>query len=361
MRLHTYGLKGCYSISSNVYDVPDWNDLHTLELCKQQIYKIVPSLHGIEILYEMGPVLAAGTYGTVYHAKRTRSAKSHNIVIKQHETTSLHEAILHAIVHKTFTNLGLGFVIPELYEVTSKSEHSPILCMAMEWVPGSTLLDYFHVYLTRITNAATHATLPDSLQKARAKNDALLLDILVQVAIYLTILQKKLQFHHRDLKVNNVLIRHTSSRSRSVLRRLDHPLLTKPWECHHDVVVIDFGFSCMMGSDPFEAGTFFKAYPSSINHGRDLALLIYSIHACFPLDQYISPNFYSFLQSCMMIPMGATIVQLLHGIQMDGTPCLPGSIIPFDEGIYHFLQKDSIDLSNCDPSTFLKNVNTILY
>jgi len=359
--LNAYGLEGCYVISSNVYDIPDWNDLHALELYKQQTYKIVPPLHGIEILYEFGPILARGTYGTVYHAKRTRSAKSHNIVIKQHETTSLHEAILHAIVHNTFTNLGLGFAIPELYEVTSKSEHAPVLCMAMEWVPGSTLLDYFHIYFTKITNAATQTILPDSLQKARAKNDALLLDVLVQVAIYLTILQKKLQFHHRDLKVNNILIRHTSARSRSILRRLDHPLLTKPWECHHDVVVIDFGFSCMMGSDPFEAGTFFKAYPSTINHGRDLALLIYSIHAFFPLDQYISPKFYTFLDSCMKIPMGTTTVQLFNGIQTDGTPCVSELSVPFDEGIYHFLQKDSIDLSSCDPSTFLKNVNTILY
>jgi hypothetical protein len=63
----------------------------------------------------------------------------------------------------------------------------------------------------------------------------------------------------------------------------------------------------------------------------------------------------------MKIPMGTTIVQLFNGIQTDGTPCPPGSTIPFDEGIYHFLQKDSIDLSSCDPSAFLKDVNTILY
>jgi hypothetical protein len=63
----------------------------------------------------------------------------------------------------------------------------------------------------------------------------------------------------------------------------------------------------------------------------------------------------------MKIPMGATTVQLLHGIQTDGTPCPPESTVPFNEGIYHFLQKDFIDLSSCDPSAFLKNVNTILY
>jgi len=356
--LDSYGLNGCYYNSPNVHDVPEWNQLYRLEHYKEQMYTIAPLLHGINIQYEIGSILAIGTYGKVFHAKRARQGKERNIVIKEQETTAPHEAILHAIVHKTFTEIGLGCVIPELYEVTSRTPHS--IYMAMEWVQGSTLLHYFHIYLTPIRNAAITPTLPESLEVARIKNDTLLLDILVQVAIYLTILQKKLQFNHRDLKINNVLIRHTSARSRSIIRKLDHPLLSKPWDCRHDVVVIDFGFSCMMGDLPFEAGTFFKSYPSSINSGRDLALFIYSIHAFFPLDQYLSPSLWTFLQSCMAIPMGTTIVQLLNGIKTDGTPCLPGSKISFNEGIYHFLQNEELDLSSCDPFIFLKNVNYIL-
>jgi len=361
--LDKYGLDGCYYITSNVYDVPKWNHLHTLIPLKKQIYAIAPLLHGIDIQYEMGSILAVGTYGKVFHAKRARQGGERNIVIKEHETTTpssytLHEAILHAIVHKTFTDIGLGCVIPELYEVTTRSSNS--VCMAMEWVQGSTLLQYFHIYLTPIRNAATTSILPDSLERARAKNDTLLLDVVVQVAIYLTILQKKLQFNHRDLKINNVLIRHTSARSRSILRLLDHPLLSKPWECRYDVVVIDFGFSCMMGDSSFEAGTFFKSYPPSINAGRDLALFLYSIHAFFPFDHYLSPPLWAFFQSCMLIPTESTSVQLLNGIQTDGTPCAPGSKIPFDEGIYHFLQKKEVDLTSCDPFVFLKNVNLIL-
>jgi serine/threonine protein kinase len=358
--LDAYGLDGCYYISSNVYSVPTWNNLYKLEPYKNKnIYTIVPPLHNLSTVYEIGSILATGTYGKVYHAKRFVEKEARSIVIKENETTStssytLHEAILHAIVHKTFTKIGLGCVIPELYEVTTRKDKS--LCMAMEWVPGSTLLDYFYIYLTRITNASTLSILPESLEIARRKNDTLLLDILVQVAIYLTILQKKLQFNHRDLKVNNILIRHTSARSRTILRRLDHPLLSKPWECRYDVVVIDFGFSCMVGSSPFEAGNFFKLYPPSMKSGQDLALLIYSIHAFFPLNQYISPSLYSFLHSCTMIGS----ISLLNGIQTDGMPCAAGSKIPFDEGIYHFLQKDSSDLNNCDPSTFLKNLDTIL-
>jgi len=361
--LDQYGLDGCYYITSNVYNVPKWDQLHSLYPVKERVYAIAPLLHGMNTQYEIGSILAVGTYGKVFHAKRARQGGERNIVIKEHETTTpssytLHEAILHAIVHKTFTDIGLGCVIPELYEVTTRTPHS--LCMAMEWVQGSTLLHYFHIYLTPIRNASTTPTLPESLEQARAKNDALVLDILVQVAIYLTILQKKLQFNHRDLKINNVLIRHTSARSRSIIRKLDHPLLLKPWECRHDVVVIDFGFSCMMGDKTFEAGTFFKSYPPSINSGRDLALFIYSIHAFFPLNQYLSPSLWTFLQSCMLIPTESTAVQLLNGIQTDGTPCSPGSTIPFDEGIYHFLQKKEVDLTSCDPFVFLKNVNHIV-
>jgi len=361
--LDEYGLDGCYSITSNVYSVPEWDCLHTLVQIRSSQYMISPPIQTSETMYEIGSILATGTYGKVYHAKRSCSEETRNIVIKEHETDSptsytLHEAILHAIVHKTFTDIGLGCVIPALYEVTTRNDSA--VCMAMEWVPGSTLLHYFHIYLTRISNSVITPSLPDSLEHARSKNDSLLLDILVQVAIYLTILQKKLQFMHRDLKINNVLLRHTSARSRSVLRRLDHPLLDKPWECRHDVVVIDFGFSCMKGQSTFEAGFFFKSYPPSVNHGRDLALFLYSIHAFFPLNHYVSPTLWAFLQSCMLVHVDGTPISLFQGIQTNGTPCVPGSSVPFDKGIYHFLQKDSIDLSACDPSVFLKNVNNIL-
>ena len=356
--LDTYGLIGCYYITSNVYNVPLWKYLHTLMPLNEQTYTIIPPLHGLSTIYQMGSVLAVGTYGKVIHAKRARNAEERHIVIKENETDttsySLHEAILHAIVHKTFTEIGLGYVIPELYEVTAHTTGS--MCMAMEWVPGSTLLHYFHIYLTRIKHAATTRILPESLEIARKKNDTLILDVLVQIAIYLTILQKKLQFNHRDLKVNNVLIRHTSSRSRSILRRLDHPLLKKPWDCRNDVVVIDFGFSSIHGDSSFEAGLFYKSYPSSMKPGRDLALLIYSIHAFFPLDQYLSPICWRFLQSCMTTDS----ICILNGIQTDGTPCVSGSPIIFDEGIYHFLQKESVDVVGCNPYTFLKDVNNIL-
>jgi hypothetical protein len=62
----------------------------------------------------------------------------------------------------------------------------------------------------------------------------------------------------------------------------------------------------------------------------------------------------------MMILMGSTTVQLLNGIRTNGTPCLPGSTIPFDEGLYHFLQKKEVNLTSCDPFVFLKNVNHIM-
>ena len=114
----------------------------------------------------------------------------------------------------------------------------------------------------------------------------------------------------------------------------------------------------MKGTPLFEAGTFFKS--PTTHQGRDLAMLIYSIHAFFPLDQYVSPLLWSFLERSTTGHMGSTPVSLLHGIQTDGTPCPKGSKIPFDEGIYYFLQKDSVDLPGCDPFVFLKNANDSL-
>jgi len=335
-----------------------------------------PLSNGTIPLYTFGSVLAEGTYGRIYHVKRetasnvkvlnstvetlTRSGPIRNIVIKESSDT-VHEAILHAIVHKLFKTIGLGSVIPELYEACiRKVNYTTSFLLAMEWIQGSTLLRFFHIYLTKIINASKLQTLPTSLEIARKRNDELLLDILVQTAMYLHIMQTKLKFNHRDLKLNNVLIRHTSSRSRSILRRIDHPLLSKPWDCKYDLVIIDFGFSCIAcesKKSKFEAGNFFKPDYHCMKEGRDLALLLYSIHAFFPLDQYLSPTFWTFLQSCMIANQGTKQYQLLEGVQQDGTP---GPPVQLNEGVYKFLRETSTEIPGCVPAKFLDSIKFFL-
>ena len=360
--LEEYGFDGCSIETTNgtvdIRNIPSLSTIRTLQFMDGQLSVDHPLNNGITPSYEIGSILAEGTYGRVYHARRaTRSTHARNIVIKESSSATLEEPMLHAIAHKTFADIGLGSVIPEFYEVTKQSSS---LFMAMEWIQGSTLLKFFHVYLTKITNAAKVIFLPDSLQASRTRNDTLLLDVLVQSSIYLTILQKKLRFNHRDMKLNNLLIRHTSSRSRSILRKLDHPLLPTPWNCLYDLVMIDFGFACIACDSKksmLEAGTFFKPDYDCMNAGRDLALLIYSIHAYFPLDQYVSPSLWTFLHQCMIAHKGDKHIQLLHGIQTDGTPCgTSHTPVPFDAGIYLFLRETDVEIPGCIPSVFLKGI-----
>jgi hypothetical protein len=68
--LDQYGLDGCYYITSNVYNVPEWDQLHTLYPMKEHVYAIAPLLHEMNTQYEFGSILAVGTYGKVFHAKR---------------------------------------------------------------------------------------------------------------------------------------------------------------------------------------------------------------------------------------------------------------------------------------------------
>jgi serine/threonine protein kinase len=373
--LESYGLDGWY-----VEMAPKSIEFHHTPTPSRTLYSVVkdewmvypPLSNGTIPMYTFGSVLAEGTYGRIYHVKReiatldssvetlTRSGTSRNIVIKESSAT-VHEAILHAIIHKLFKTIGLGSVIPELYEAcVRKVNNNTSFLLAMEWIQGSTLLQFFHIYLTKITNAAKVQILPTSLEVARKRNDELLIDILVQTAMYLHIMQTKLKFNHRDLKLNNVLIRHTSSRSRSILRRIDHPLLSKPWDCKYDLVIIDFGFSCVAcetKESKFEAGSFFKPDYHCMKEGRDLALLLYSIHAFFPLDQYISPSLWTFLQSCMIANQGTKQYQLLEGVQLDGTP---GPPVQLNEGVYKFLRENCTEIPSCVPATFLQSIQSIV-
>ena len=62
--LDSYGLDGCYYITSNVYNVPNWDQLHSLYPVKERVYAIAPLLHGVDTRYEMGSILAVGTSPT---------------------------------------------------------------------------------------------------------------------------------------------------------------------------------------------------------------------------------------------------------------------------------------------------------
>ena len=354
---------------------------------------------------EMGALLGEGSYGKVYKARRAlfrpdvddpshheRIVDFHPIVSKQtpvqitdHEKALpadeqeliyeeeiqaiLYEAALHALVYHTLHQHGHTSVVPALYEVLafSPNRHPTMpsdiqsIAIHMDYVGGETLFNYFTTHLTPSTDPVR-----------RQANDMRLLDILIQLCVYLDILQTDLRFNHRDLKVNNVLIRHHTRPWSRLISMVD---ATNAWLCSHDVVLIDFGFSCIACGDAdvsslVQAGSWFKPHHDCMKRGRDLALFLYCLESCFPLKDRITDTLYDILYTSMMAYKDAdpaTGIPLWNGVDGSGAPIVGGGggsgsssshKLSFDAGIYKFLRSSDVDVPGCAPSALAARLYT---
>jgi len=263
----------------------------------------------------------------------------------------LHEAFLHALVLKVFEHQGLPKQVPFLHEVVGltkrgHSANSPddfeAVWIVMELLRGQTLENYLKRHLE-----------PHEFEA----NEKILIDILVQLAHYLRILQKTLRFNHRDMKLNNLYVR--AHESRVWTKSLEIPDFGS-YKCQLDLTLLDFGFSCigceMEGTTLVSAGSWFDEGDRCFKPGRDLCTFLYALHSVFPLPYFVSPAFYSLLRQAMSAKQGQETYDLLRGVDIQGTPNTSAHplTIQFHQGIYKFLSKDNVEMTGCEPSAFLK-------
>jgi serine/threonine protein kinase len=389
--LEQHGWKGCViplSLENVEEHLPTWQHLQLLrppETYGSRIFQIpYESIVGnLYPAYQILDQLDEGTYGKIMKANRAiyrREDTTHfqrieefaEIVCKIHELKPeegeegdtkernewyaeeaqaiLHEASLHALAFHTLKSHGFPHAIPQLYEVyaisAKKTLESPVdinsIVIGMEFVEGETL----HTYFAKQFRPATSAT-------AFAHNDRLLMDTLIQLAIYLEVLQSSLRFNHRDLKINNVLRRrHIVPWSRTI----EHAALRRPWTALHDLVIIDFGFSCVACDDSrkslIQAGSWFKPQHDCLKSGRDIALFLYCLEAFYPLETRISPRFLQILQKAMTF---GDIHLLSTNLDKHGRP--NSGRIDFCDGIYKLLRREDVDVPGCAPRAILEAVD----
>ena len=259
----------------------------------------------------------------------------------------LAEAFLHALVLKVFETVGIPQRAPKLYEVVGytrkgRAANTPhdieSVWMIMEMLSGHTLERYLRVNFTHVHSA----------------NEEIIIDILIQLAHCLHILQTKLRFNHRDIKLNNLFVRYHTD---EWMRELDVEGYG-PYTCKQDITLLDFGFSCIGcpvdNTCIISAGSWFDEKDICFKKGRDLCQFLYALNAAYPLHAYVSPPFYSFISTAMIVQDGGTPVNLLYGITEDGVPNkTPGQPVKFHEGVYTFLKNEAITIPTCEPLQFL--------
>ena len=322
--------------------------------------------------WHIGELYREGTYGKIHKAFRMVVQKRndglfdvkespHEVVVKltmpptgskvlpgEDVTAHTSEALLHVLAWKAMQETATPWAIPRPYEVYgdyatveepgTKGWRSMSLCMS--YVRGRTL----HSFLQKHWN-------PDT----RKANTRIFVEVLAQVAYILYHLQRRMQLNHRDVKVNNILVR---PRLEPVLLEIGSDLFLTNYE----VTLIDFGFACVGCPPPktpmtvFQAGSWFPFGELCCKVGRDLAQLIFCIHCYFPLSDYLTPAMATAVRSWMAIPWNGGIADGLHGFTKEGRPRRTGSggHPEYNTGVYEFLRRPDVDPTACDPHTIFK-------
>ncbi len=381
------------------HQIPTWRNLIQLghpDIFEGKVCQIPkkPLFIGSEAFYpvlELGSQLDKGSYGRIVHSIRSLYllrdgivlqigsgeivCKINEIVLDEEEATDpdaehfyeeeiqavLHEAVLHALAGEVMRFRGFPTVIPAMYEVFAISQQHSIqkpsdiesILIGMEFVEGMTL----HKYL----NAEFHLAKND---KERARNDRLLMDILIQLCIYLEILQRDLRFNHRDLKTNNLLRR---TQPAGWYRSFQHPALARPWIAFHDLVLIDFGFSCVACKDDassmVQAGGWFRPEHDCLKGGRDIALFLHCLQVYFPLQKRISTRLWETLRTATCVQGVENTPSLLeYGVDENGAiewTTAPTGYFIFGDGVYKLLRRSDVDVEGCAPVRLLGTLDSL--
>jgi serine/threonine protein kinase len=389
-----YGL-GKHLIHRDLRDLsnnlPTWKDLIPIMRPSssipeyQTLGRLIEDLSGNSWLpaFRWDSLLSQGTYGKVYKGNRivyqkqddTQQYKlfspSERIVLKEisipinihrkdHEyevKAIMYEATIHALVTQFFKHINWSFAVPNLYEIFSRgAQHLSSIhdvkevVFCMEYIRGNTLHDFLKNQFTAGAGS-------------EKKNDAIYLRILAEIALQLREIQVNLRMNHRDVKVNNILIRDRESSWLPVFQTF-YPGLSDFDKFNFNVVLIDYGFACVAcgeGHDEpemslLEAGSWFGPTDACFKSGRDLVQFIYCIECYFPCRRYFSDSLCTLIEKWMTVSYSEGTAHLWKGLLTNGKPNDVARIPIFDTGIYEFLRRAEVNPSHCAPQMILEDI-----
>lgn len=208
--LEEVGIEGTYSIPEiptiNVASVTRYNE-------KQK--KLYTTKHQERAHLLLEKQVDHGSYGNVYLAKRDDKY----VFLKQPrmaEMNLLQEAVLQHLAHKTLEAEGLVWAIPKVYDVFLKGQE---VWFSMERIYGISIHEWF-------------------TKTQQGDRDTFFL--LAQMSILLATLEEHLNLDHRDLKINNLLVKQEPCKMKVKLGDTVWTL-----QSPFTIVVLDFGFACL--------------------------------------------------------------------------------------------------------------------
>ena len=326
----------------------------------------------IYVGWHIGSLYREGTYGKIFKAhrmvvtrridklfdvsvvpteviiKRTSPPAGSSILPAEDVTAHTSEALLHVLAWETMQMTATPWAIPRPFEVFGDYGFTgwKNMSLCMSYVNGRTLYSFMQKFWTPTT---------------KKENSQSFLEIISQTAFILHYLQNHIRLNHRDVKVNNILIRR---RVEPFMLELEQTSVPTTYE----LTLIDFGFACVGCPPPkepltvFQAGSWFPMGELCCKAGRDLAQLIYCIHCYFPLDEYLTVEVARKVRGWMMIPWTGGVADALHGFTKEGRPRREGSKGPpeYHTGIYEFLRRPDVDPTACAPLTMFRECHSLM-
>lgn len=211
--LNSLGINGDYKIEQ-IPSIP----LENLSFYNEKTHELIAEGKQLAV-FSNEKALSHGSYGNLFFTVRTQQLQSHAVLLKQPrlaEMNLLQEGVLQFIAQKTAEKEGIGWCIPKVYDIFTRQQK---IWFSMEYVPGLNVLDWFE-----------KSTQPDL--------DFQLL--LAQLCIYLACLESNLGLDHRDLKLDNLLIKQQPCEIHVTIKE-KRWILIAPFT----VVILDFGFACL--------------------------------------------------------------------------------------------------------------------
>ena len=210
--LESLGLKGSYRIEE-IPSIP----IDTLPEYIEKTHHIV-SNNKIRRQFQKETVLAHGSYGNLFLT--VRQPENEYILLKQPrmaEMNLLQEAVLQFLAQKLAEKEGIGWCIPKVYDIFWRNQK---IWFSMQYIPGKSVVEWF-----------------------TGRHDSIDLDfflLIAQICLYLWCLETHLGLDHRDLKLDNLLVKEIPC---DIQIKLKETL----WALHSPftVVILDFGFACL--------------------------------------------------------------------------------------------------------------------
>lgn len=205
----------------------------------------------------------SGTFGKIYLAYKQLDNSGQYVFLKSspnYQASLLIEGLLQSIAHVTLMQYGFPNAVPRVLHFIDHPEF------------GSTLV------LERIPRAQLFSDYLKSTflwEKPCYENDVIFLNVIIQVASYIAILESVLGMNHRDLKGTNVLmVAPVDPYSKTIV------LKPHSWKFKSqlEISIIDFGFTCIgKGKSILSAGDFISDTDFCPKAGRDMFLFLSSL------------------------------------------------------------------------------------